>query len=122
MAAGQQKQVLEGSYPTGYKDRMPTILLSDRFKVWLKGLRDERAKARITARLRAASLGSFGDTKPVGSGISEMRIHYGPGYRLYYARRGETIYLLLKGGDKASQARDIQDAIAMLSSLDRSTP
>lgn len=97
---------------------MPTILLSDRFKVWLKGLRDERAKAR----LRSASHDNFGDTKPVGGGVFEMRVHYGPGYRLYYARRGETLYLLLTGGDKASQARDIRDAIAMLSSLDRTTP
>ncbi|GJE17610.1 type II toxin-antitoxin system RelE/ParE family toxin [Methylobacterium marchantiae] len=101
---------------------MPTILLSDRFKVWLKGLRDERAKARIAARLRSASYDNFGDTRSVGSGVFEMRIHYGPGYRIYYARRGETVYLLLKGGDKASQSRDIQDAITMLSMLDRSTP
>lgn len=99
---------------------MPTILLSDRFKLWLTGLRDERAKARIAARLQSASFGNVGETKPVGSGVFEMRVHHGPGYRLYYIRRGETVYVLLTGGDKASQTRDIQDAIALADKLHRS--
>lgn len=98
---------------------MPTILLSDVFKAWLKDLRDERGKARIAARLRSASCGHFGDVSSIGDGIFEMRVHHGPGYRLYYVRRDETLYLLLIGGDKASQARDIRKAKAMASGLDR---
>lgn len=97
---------------------MATILLSDTFRAWLAGLRDHRAKARITARIRAAGLGHLGDVKPVGTGIFEMRIPYGPGYRVYYIRRGEVTYLLLCGGDKPSQSRDIQRARAMAAKLD----
>lgn len=97
----------------------PTILLSDFFESWLKDLRDERGKARIAGRLRSAALGHLGDIAPVGDGIFEMRVHHGPGYRLYYVRRDETLYLLLIGGDKASQARDIRKAMAMASDLDR---
>jgi putative addiction module killer protein len=95
------------------------ILLSDSFRRWLRDLRDTRGKARVAARLRSAGHGHFGDVQPVGDGVMEMRIHYGPGYRLYYARRGESVYLLLVGGDKASQNRDIQRAKAMAAELDR---
>ncbi|NEU14072.1 type II toxin-antitoxin system RelE/ParE family toxin [Methylobacterium sp. BTF04] len=98
---------------------MPLIQLSDQFRRWLHGLRDARAKARVTARLRAATLGHFGDVEPVGDGVFEMRIHTGPGYRLYYTRRGEAVYLLLIGGDKSSQSRDIQKARQMAIDLDR---
>jgi putative addiction module killer protein len=98
---------------------VPTILVSDVFRRWLGGLRDQRAKARIAARIRAATFGNFGDVEPVGDGIFEMRIHDGPGYRLYYVRRGEAIYLLLVGGDKSSQSRDIRKAKAMAADLDR---
>lgn len=95
-----------------------TILLSDLFRTWLAGLRDARAKAHIAARIRAAGLGNFGDTKSVGAGVFEMRIPYGPGYRIYYVRRGEVTYLLLCGGDKSSQKRDIQRAQTMAAKLD----
>ncbi|MHC2103395.1 type II toxin-antitoxin system RelE/ParE family toxin [Methylobacterium sp.] len=80
-------------------------------------MRDHRAKARIVARIRAAGFGNFGDVKPVGEGVFEMRISYGPGYRLYYVRRGEVTYLLLNGGDKSSQDRDIQKAKALAKHL-----
>jgi putative addiction module killer protein len=73
----------------------------------LSNLADQKAKARILARIRSASLGNFGDCEPVGEGISEMRIHVGAGYRVYYMRTGATIYILLAGGDKASQKKDI---------------
>ena len=89
---------------------MLEIIESATFKRWVRGLRDRRAVARINARLRNASLGNFGDTKPVGDGISEMRIHYGPGYRLYFIREDAHILVLLCGGDKGSQARDIAHA------------
>lgn len=81
-------------------------------------MRDPIAKARIIARIRSAEQGNFGDCEPVGDGISEMRIHVGPGYRLYYCRRGDVIYLLLCGGDKSTQPRDIRQAKALLKSLE----
>ena len=76
-------------------------------------------RARIIHRIRSAELGNFGDSTPVGEGVSEMRIHVGPGYRLYYTRRGELVYLLLVGGDKSSQKRDIKRAIAIARSLNK---
>lgn len=97
---------------------MAIFLRTSEFDVWLKGLRDPIATARILARIRSAEAGNFGDCVPVGDGISEMRIHVGPGYRLYYCRRGEVTYLLLGGGDKASQQKDIRKAKALLRSLE----
>lgn len=83
------------------------------FQHWLKSLRDARAYSRIVSRLDSAAVGNFGDCGPVGEGVSEMRIHYGPGYRLYYKRIGGVVYLLLLGGDKTSQKRDIRRAIEL---------
>jgi putative addiction module killer protein len=80
-------------------------------------LRDPRAKARIAIRIDRLALGNAGDAKPVGSGVSEMRIDYGPGYRLYFIRRGEALIVLLCGGDKASQQRDIVRARALAADL-----
>jgi putative addiction module killer protein len=96
---------------------MYTILRSDVFAKWLDDLTDERAKARIAVRIISAEKGNFGDCAPVGDGISEMRVHFGPGYRLYFTRRGKVIYLLLCGGDKSTQKRDINRAKAMLAVL-----
>lgn len=84
----------------------------------MKGLRDPIGKARILARIRSAESGNWGDAAPVGDGVFELRIHVGPGYRVYYCRRGPVTYLLLCGGDKASQRRDIQTAKALLQSLE----
>ncbi|WP_079212664.1 type II toxin-antitoxin system RelE/ParE family toxin [Brucella pituitosa] len=86
---------------------------SDLFDRWLKSLKDQRARLRILHRLTAAEKGNFGDVEPVGQGVSEMRLHYGSGYRIYYTRKEATIYLLLVGGDKSSQKRDIKKAIEM---------
>lgn len=83
------------------------------FAAWFAGLRDQRARARIRVRIDRLSLGNPGDVKPVGSGVSEMRINYGPGYRLYYVNRGTTVVILLCGGDKRSQDRDIAQAIEL---------
>jgi putative addiction module killer protein len=80
------------------------------FDEWLKALRDPIGKARILARLRAAELGHFGDTASVGDGVFELRIHAGPGYRVYYWRQGAVTYWLLCGGDKSTQRRDIGKA------------
>ena len=97
---------------------MSTFLRTPEFDGWLKALRDPIAKARVIARVRSAEAGNLGDCAPVGDGISEMRIHVGPGYRLYYCRRGEITYLLLCAGDKSSQQKDINTAKALLKSLE----
>lgn len=89
---------------------MLTLVRTDVFDKWLSGLADQKGKARILARLTSAAHGNFGDCEAVGEGVSEMRIHFGPGYRVYCVRRGATIYILLNGGDKSSQKRDIEKA------------
>lgn len=96
---------------------MPTFYRTSEFDKWLTGLRDNIAKARIIQRIRSAELGNFGDVAPVGGGISELRIHVGPGYRAYFTRRGDVVYLLLVGGDKSSQAKDIARAKQMARDL-----
>jgi putative addiction module killer protein len=80
------------------------------FRRWLSGLKNHRAKAAIVFRLKQVAAGHWGDVKSVGGGVSELRWHIGPGYRVYFTRRGAQILLLLAGGDKASQARDIAKA------------
>ena len=92
---------------------MVRILKSTTFDAWIQGLADHRAKARIEARIRRLSLGNPGDVKPVGSGVSEMRIDYGPGYRVYYLKRGEVLVVLLCGGNKRTQDADIRRALAI---------
>ncbi len=89
---------------------MVELIHSDVFDEWLEDLRDERAKGRIVQRLVRLSAGNPGDVKPVGEGVSELRIDYGPGYRVYYMRHGEEIIVLLCGGDKSTQDRDIRKA------------
>jgi len=80
------------------------------FAAWFSGLRDVGAKARVLTRIRRLSLGNPGDVRPVGHGISEMRIDFGPGYRIYFVRRGATLVVLLAGGGKGSQREDIARA------------
>jgi len=86
---------------------MIDVVRSDVFDLWLRGLRDRQAKDRILARIVRLAGGNFGDIKPAGEGISEMRIDYGPGYRLYLMQRGSEIVILLCGGDKTTQRKDI---------------
>ncbi len=99
---------------------MNTLLRSSDFDEWLSRLADHKAKARILARLTSAERETFGDCEPVGEGVSEMRIHVGAGYRVYYTRTGSTVYVLLAGGTKASQTRDIARAKRMARELKRS--
>ena len=96
---------------------MIEIVETELFSDWLAALADLRAKARILARIGRMALGNPGDVKPVGDGVSEMRIDHGPGYRVYFARRGRLYVLLLCGGDKSSQSRDIERAKAMAKAL-----
>ena len=93
-----------------YNSLVIDIVESGTFKRWVRRLRDRRAVARINARLRNVSIGNFGDIRSIGDGISEMRIRYGPGYRLYFIRRGSTVVVLLCGGEKGTQQRDIERA------------
>lgn len=80
---------------------------TDEFSLWLKGLSDVRARSRIAVRIDRLIAGNPGDVEPVGEGVSEMRINYGPGYRVYYMRRGALLVILLCGGDKSTQKKDI---------------
>jgi putative addiction module killer protein len=89
---------------------MFTIHRTDIFIAWLNNLKDRRAAARIAARILRLEDGNLGDVKPVGEGVSEMRIDYGPGYRVYFVQTGRTVFLLLCGGDKRKQGRDIAKA------------
>jgi putative addiction module killer protein len=90
---------------------------TDRFRDWLKGLRDERARARILKRLDRAQAGNLGDVAPVGEGVSEMRIFYDPGYRVYFVQRGSELIVLLCGGDKSTQSADIEEAKALAKAI-----
>lgn len=92
---------------------MVELIKTRTFDKWIKGLRDRRASIRIAARLDRLAVGNPGDVAPVGSGISELRINYGKGYRVYYMQRGSVVIVLLCGGDKSSQSRDIQQAKAL---------
>ena len=92
---------------------MLTISKSQSFDKWFDGLKDTKGRFRIQARIDRAELGNFGDCEPVGEGVSEMRIHFGPGYRVYFAQRGAVIVLLLVGGDKSTQGKDIKAAIKL---------
>ena len=88
----------------------PTILQTGTFAQWLHDLRDHQGKAAIMRRIKRAEMGNLGDIKTVGGGVSEMRIKVGPGYRVYFIHRGHVVIILLCGGDKSTQARDIERA------------
>ena len=93
------------------------IRKTDTFAKWIDGLRDLRARARVLARIERLSRGLAGNAKPVGEGVSELRIDYGPGYRVYFKKRGRALIILLAGGDKRSQNRDISKALRLARNL-----
>lgn len=96
---------------------MNSLIQSSVFAEWLRALKDDVAKANILRRLASAELGNFGDSEPVGEGVQEMRVHSGPGYRVYYVRHGAVVYVLLCGGTKSTQRRDMRSARRMAREL-----
>ncbi|MEI6758678.1 MAG: type II toxin-antitoxin system RelE/ParE family toxin [Chlorobium sp.] len=96
---------------------MLEIRKTNHFAKWIDSLQDIRARARVQARIERLAMGNPGDVKPVGEGISEMRIDYGPGYRVYYIQDKRTVIILLAGGDKSTQARDIKTALHLAQNL-----
>jgi putative addiction module killer protein len=96
---------------------MFTVYQTEEFVAWLDDLKDKRAQIRIAARLRQAESGNLGDWQPIEGEVSELRVNYGPGYRLYFARRGRIIVVILNAGDKATQKRDIRRALKFAAEL-----
>jgi len=96
---------------------MIQIQQTETYAKWFAGLRDRVARARIDIRIRRLSLGNAGDTKPVGEGVSELRVDHGPGYRVYFIQRGEVVIVLLAGGDKSTRDKDIRNAKALANDL-----
>jgi putative addiction module killer protein len=96
---------------------MFTVLQTEEFVAWLDELKDKRARVRIAARLRQAESGNLGDWQPIEGEVSELRVNYGPGYRLYFARRGRIIVVILNAGDKSTQKRDIRRALKLAAEL-----
>ena len=101
-----------------YNRCMIVIRETEYFKSWIRALKDRQTKQIINAHIRRISTGNFGDTKPVGNGVSELRINHGPGYRVYFIRRGHEIVILLCGGNKSTQSRDIEAAGKIAANLD----
>jgi putative addiction module killer protein len=97
---------------------MFTIKRAPEFDLWFASLRDAPTKARLVARLRKAQLGNLGDIKPLEAGVYEMREHFGPGWRMYYVKRGRVLIVMLGGGDKSSQAADIKRAVKIAAQLE----
>ena len=96
---------------------MFTVRQTEEFVAWLDALKDKRAQIRIAARLRQAEAGSLGDWQPIEGEVSEMRVRYGPGYRLYFVRRGRVIVVMLNAGDKSTQKRDVRHALKLASEI-----
>ena len=96
---------------------MIEIRKTETFSKWIDSLRDIRARARVLARIERLAVGHTGDAKPVGEGVSELRIDHGPGYRVYFKRQGRAVVVLLAGGDKKTQNRDIQTALRLARDL-----
>ncbi len=104
-------------YPVGYSVITYTVRQTEEFVLWLDDLKDKRAQVRIAARLRQVVAGNLGDWQPIEGDVSELRVDFGPGYRLYFTRRGRIIIVMLNAGDKASQKRDIRRALKLAAEL-----
>lgn len=108
---------LDGAYPSGYSVPLMELRKTTEFAAWLDKLDDIQARARIQVQIERLASGLTGDVKPVGTGVSELRINYGPGYRVYFKRKDREIVVLLAGGDKRTQSRDILRAQRLAKSL-----
>ncbi len=108
---------LDGNVSHGIHLGVIQIQQTETYAKWFAGLRDRVARARIDIRIRRLSLGNAGDAKPVGEGVSELRVDHGPGYRVYFIQRGEVVIVLLAGGDKSTQDKDIRNAKALANDL-----
>ena len=97
---------------------MFTVLVTEAYSDWLDSIRDRTTRRRLATRIRKVELGNLGDVKPVGDGVMEMREHFGPGWRMYYIQRGTTVILMLGGGDKDTQVRDIAAAKKLAEALE----
>ena len=97
---------------------MFTIKRTHAFAAWLDGLKDRRTRVRLIRRLDRAAAGNLGDVRPVSHGVFEMREHYGPGWRMYYVQKGTTLIVMLGGGDKSTQSRDIANAIELAETIE----
>jgi putative addiction module killer protein len=109
--------VLAFPYLSGYTTPVLEVRQTAVYVRWFAGLRDRQARLRIASRIRRLALGNPGDVKPVGEGVSELRIDYGPGYRVYLVQRGQALVILLAGGDKRTQSADIDNALALARDL-----
>ena len=108
---------LDKTYPSGYIACMLEVRKTAAFGKWLDGLRDTQARARIQARIERLTMGNPGDVRPVAEGVSELRVDFGPGYRIYFRRIGVRVLVLLAGGNKKSQVRDIKAALRISRNL-----
>lgn len=108
---------VDKTYPCGYDYHMIEMRKTDLFAQWLDDLCDIRARARVLIRIERLAAGNPGDVEPVGEGVSELRINYGPGYRVYFKKRGQDLIILLAGGDKSTQAKDIKTALRLARNL-----
>jgi putative addiction module killer protein len=97
---------------------MYSIKRTEGFSAWLDGLKDRITRQRLNVRLRKAMMGNLGDVKPVGNGVVEMREHFGAGWRMYYIQRGETLIVMLGGGDKSTQSADIIKAVKLAATIE----
>lgn len=97
---------------------MHSVKLIPEFTAWLNGLKDRVTRLRLARRLDKAQAGNLGDVKPVGAGVFEMREHFGPGWRMYYIQRGETLIVMLGGGEKSTQAADIAKAVKIAANIE----
>ena len=110
--------MVDDMLPKGYTLQMIEVRRTEAFTSWIDALRDERAKARIASRIRMMAFGNFGDHKAAGGhGVQELRVDYGPGYRVYYVQHGKLLVILLCGGDKGTQRKDINAAQKLAASL-----
>lgn len=114
-----RRSKLDNVFPVGYIINMYRMVLSEQFLEWVDSLKDMQAKKKIAQRIECAKNGNFGDYKQLADNLFEMRIFYGPGYRIYYTKQGNTVYFILLGGDKSNQSKDIETALNLIEEMEK---